>query len=359
MKIAIVVPYFSGFGSNESEMAEEFTRQGHQVTVFTTKVTKGSRFQFITHRKFVGYTVKYVPVIFNFIGWPLTIDFTKDLFGFDLIMVQEDYQYMSYIGYLAAKKYNIRMIVSNERYYLPSFPKSLFLKIIEFFLTNRIRKFAKHITVHEDVAVNYLKSRGVNKKISVIPTAINTAKFYPYKSDRLRKMFSISKTSKIILSIGRLVSFKNYDKLIKQFGGLSEDYVLVIIGRGPERNKLFSTIKKNNLNNVIICDEFIPHKNMPSIINSCDIYIQPSLVEPFGIAVREAMACGKPIIVTNIGGLKGLIEKNGAYINVSVINLKMAIDIVFKNYNPFSKNSLSLAKSYDVRKICEDYLKLK
>ncbi|MFH0906338.1 MAG: glycosyltransferase family 4 protein [archaeon] len=358
MKVAIIAPYFSGFGCNESELAEEFTNLGHKITIFKTDIKKGSRLEFFKDFKEPEYRVIKVPVIFNFRGWPLTKNFSDKLKDFDLIMAQEDYQYMSYIAFLASKKYNIKYIVSNERYISPKFPKSIFLEIIEFLFSTKIRKYANYITVHANSAKEYLLKKGVKKEIKIIPTPINLEKFNQFKSIKLKQIYNFKEKDIVILSQGRLVYNKNYELLIKKFKDLPKNYKLVIVGMGVKKDKLLSIIKENNLDNIFIYDKFVNHEDMPKFINSCDIYIQPSINEPFGIVVREAMACGKPIIVTKIGGMADAIEDNGIYLNNDLSNLREAIDYCYKNRNELSINSLKAVKKYDVKKICKEYLNL-
>jgi glycosyltransferase involved in cell wall biosynthesis len=358
MEIAFVVPYFSGFGSNESELVEEFIKKGHDVCVFTTNIRSGSRLKNIKYSLNHKFNIKYIKVIYNFQGFPLTIDFSDQLKDFDLIMAQEDYQYTSYIAYLAAKKYNIKIIVSNERYYLPSFPKSCFLKIIEALFTSKLRNYVDFITVHSNSAKNYLKKIGFKKDIYIIPTPINLSKFKIRKSDLIREKYKFNKNDLIVLTIGRLVPFKNYYNLIAKFGKLPMNYRLVIIGNGVLKSFFKEYIINNNIKNIILEDNFINPELIKEYINSADIYIQPSLVEPFGIAVREAMALGKPLLVTKEGGLIESIDDNGYFISKDLKNLKQKIDACYKNKIIFSKKSLELIKTYDVRKVSDKYLKL-
>ncbi len=358
MKIALVVPYFSGFGSNESEIAEEFSKMGHKVTVFTTNVRSGSRLKDISYSLNKKFDIRYVKVIYNFMGWPYTVDFSDQLKDFDLIMGEEDYQYTTYIAYLAAKKYNIKLIVSNERYYLPSFPKSLFLKTIEAMYTSKIRSYVSFLTVHANSAKKYLRSIGFRKKIHVIFTAINLSKFKIKKSNIIREKYNLDKKDKIILSIGRLVPFKNYLKLIEIFSKLPNNYKLIIVGKGYLENEFKTYLLENKVQNIILETNFIEPKTIQEYINSSDIYIQPSLIEPFGIAVREAMVLGKPIIVTKEGGMVEAINGNGFYVSKEISDLKEKIDVCYKNKVKYGLQSRKLAKMYDVSRICNQYLKL-
>jgi glycosyltransferase involved in cell wall biosynthesis len=299
-----------------------------------------------------------VKVLFNFTGCPFTIDFSEQLKGFDLIMAEEDYQYTSYIAYKAAKKYGIPIIVSNERYYLPPFPKYLFLKAIELLFTRRVRNYIPFITTHADSSKQYLQGLEFNKPVHVIHTAINTSKFRIEPSTIIKDKYNLLDRQIIVLTIGRLTEYKNYEKLIEQFSKLPLNYTLIIIGNGKLKDKLEEYISTNKILNVILETNFIEPHIIQEYINSCDVYIQPSLIEPFGIAVREAMVLGKPIIVTKEGGLIEAINGNGLYINKNIDNLKEAIDTCYKNRLAFGKQSIKLAKEYDVHSICKKYLEL-
>jgi len=355
MKIAIIVPYFSGFGSNESELAEAYTKKGHNVTVFTTNVKSGSRLADISYSKKSNYNVINLKVLINIKGLPIVFNFDDKIKGFDLILAQEDYQYMSYLAYKYAKKNNINFIISNERYKVPVFPKSVLLKTIEFLYSNKIRKHSI-ITTHSESARDYLYNCGIKKEIPIIPTPIDTSKFFPKIKNLFREKYSIKSTDIILFSIGRLVPYKNYEKLISAFKELPSNYKLIILGKGYLNSQLKNLIANNK--NIILINDFVNPEDIVDYINSCDIYIQPSINEPFGIVVREAMACGKPIIVTKEGGLKDAICGNGMFLDFNMGNLKQTIDNGMKNQKIYSKNSIELAKKGDTSLIIKKYLAL-
>lgn len=349
------MPYFSGFGSNESELAEAFTKQGHEVTVFTTNVKSGSRLADINYSKKSNYKVRNLKVLFNIKGLPIVCNFEDKIKSMDLILAQEDYQFMSYQAYKYANKHKINYIISNERYKSPRFPKSLLLNLIELLYSNKIRTNSI-ITTHSSSAKKYLLDKGIKKEIPIIPTPIDQNKFHPEEKDLFKNKYSFKNTDTIILSIGRLVPYKNYENLINIFKRFPANYKLIILGKGYLYDKLKLAIGENK--NIILINDFVNPEDIINYINSCDIYIQPSINEPFGIVVREAMACGKPIVVTKEGGLSDAIDGNGVFLNSDLSNLEDAIINCIKNKSKYSKRSIDLAKTGNVSIIIDKYLSL-
>ena len=117
-----------------------------------------------------------------------------------------------------------------------------------------------------------------------------------------------------ILTVARLVKRKGLDYLINSIYFLKKDIPnikLYIRGSGPEQRNLKNLVKSLNLENQVkFLEEPIPQEMMPLLYGECDIYVQPSLFEPYGLTVLEAMSCGKPVIATKVGVFVDAI-KNG------------------------------------------------
>jgi glycosyltransferase involved in cell wall biosynthesis len=121
---------------------------------------------------------------------------------------------------------------------------------------------------------------------------------------------------KIVLFVGRLIKEKGIDYLIRAFAKFSgfKDLGLLIVGDGPERNRLQKLCEESNLSNVV----FIWHPNERTEIEPyfvlCDILVLPSITlkepEEWGLVVNEAMSVGKPVVVSSSVGCAYELVKN-------------------------------------------------
>jgi glycosyltransferase involved in cell wall biosynthesis len=102
------------------------------------------------------------------------------------------------------------------------------------------------------------------------------------------------------------------DLLIKAFAivlkehvskGNSSDIKLVIVGDGSLKSELELLVIELGLSDVVNFVASIPNDMVPQYINEMDVFVVPSRIESFGVAVIEALACERPCIVANTGGL--------------------------------------------------------
>ncbi|WP_225370594.1 glycosyltransferase [Methanobrevibacter arboriphilus] len=85
---------------------------------------------------------------------------------------------------------------------------------------------------------------------------------------------------------------------------LKSDCVLVVVGDGPLLNSLKEKVKIENVEDVIFTGA---RNDVANVIQSSDLLILPSYSESFGLVLIEALACGKPVIGSNVGGIKEII----------------------------------------------------
>jgi len=194
-------------------------------------------------------------------------------------------------------------------------------------------------------------------RISIIPYGVDHTLFSPLKNGILFKnKFNIK--SDYILCVSRLEKEKGISLLLKAYTKVYSKYpevCLVIIGEGSQRKDLIKISKKLRISDKVFFLGPIPHSDLlASAYASAKIFVLPSIKEPFGIVLLEAMASGTPIIASNDGGFapelikqyeNGLLFDSGNYIdlsskilfmlNNSIIAKNMANKLYNSNVNKF------------------------
>lgn len=111
-----------------------------------------------------------------------------------------------------------------------------------------------------------------------------------------------------VVSVGRLAHHKGQALLIKALSG-QKDVELVLVGDGPQRDE-FSALARECKVDVRFTGK-VDHNEVKSYLFDSDLFVLPSLNEGMSNAVLEAMACGLPIVCTNVGGAEELVKGNG------------------------------------------------
>jgi glycosyltransferase involved in cell wall biosynthesis len=215
-------------------------------------------------------------------------------------------------------------------------------------------KIKKIVFVDNDTKRDYEKRFPDIKKITEqMPVGIDLEKFnvkpYDFSS------YGIPKNDKIIISVGRLVKEKDLSLAINAFKYLNKDNTsLVIIGDGPDRKNLEKLKNNLGLKNCFFLGQ-VPNNRIPSMMNAADMFIITSIYEGTPTTVLEALASGIPVISTDAGGIKDIINgKNGIVINErNYKKISKYIDIYLKK--SFKKECISSVKPYTMDKIVNRY----
>lgn len=243
-----------------------------------------------------------------------------------------------------------------------------FIKLIYFgieYIT--FKKVDYIVAVSNRVKMSYEKIHNLNeKKITIIPVGIDLNKFKPLEKSFLRKKNGINEKTIVILFVGVLGPIKNVKLLIdsfKLFLDSFSDSLLIIVGDGLDKNNL--EMQTQNLkiqNNVSFVGE-IKNEKMPEFYSLADIMAFPSNSEGAGIVIREALACGIPIVSTDVGDVSDIINSNddiGIIVNSDRINFLQGIQIVFEklNKNPekVKEKCIETAQITSFERVVEEYI---
>jgi len=145
------------------------------------------------------------------------------------------------------------------------------------------------------------------EKIDVVPNAIDPRKYQrDVDPKKVKKKYGIPSLAPTVLFIGRLEYQKGPDLLIGAIPKVLEnrrDVKFLFAGRGTIGRRLKHRVRKLGVSRAVRFLGWIPYGRYVDLLNSCDIVCIPSRNEPFGIVLLEAWATGKPVVVTDVGGL--------------------------------------------------------
>ena len=154
------------------------------------------------------------------------------------------------------------------------------------------------------------------------------------------------KALKCVYGIDILI--KAYNRVLEMRPDLKNILYLRVTGSGPEKENIIKLIKNLNLNDYVELVERVPHNEVPLALQDLDIYLALSRKESFGVAVIEAAAALKPIIVSDVGGLPEVITQNKTGIivpNESFEDAALAIINLLEDPNKMKELAFSAKES--------------
>ncbi len=266
-----------------------------------------------SHFKAMRYFKGKIPVYFR--GDSILIDILPPLRKFGrYIFLNFVYRYVDYAFYVGT---------NNKAYYL------------KYGLKEKQLIFAPHATDNK----RFYDSKG----------------FYTQKANQLKSELGIAENEMVFLFVGKFEKIKN-PQLIIELAKEFPEYKFLFVGNGALESKM----KKQAGENVL----FLPFQNqsqMPVVYRLGHVLILPSqgVGETWGLAVNEAMACGKAILVSDkVGCAVDLVKNNeNGYIFASnnIQDLKEKIALISKNHVNFGKKSLEIIQDWSFERIAEAF----
>ena len=179
------------------------------------------------------------------------------------------------------------------------------------------RKADALITVSENTRQDSIRLLHVpEEKIFAVQLGVDEI-FHPIKDNGLRRKIyqQYQLPEKFILYVGLVEPRKNLPLLIRSFRTLVEEgfsHRLVIAGRlGWMYQEVFKQIETLGLEDRIKFTGYVPRQNLPIVYNLAELFVYPTLYEGFGLPVLEAMACGTPVVTSNISSLPEIVGNAG------------------------------------------------
>ena len=181
----------------------------------------------------------------------------------------------------------------------------------------------------------------IQQKFNVSPIVVHNmvGNEFSYTSSLLNKPFTF-------ICVGSLLPIKNHTLLVSALAQSSipkDQWQLIIIGEGKERNPLQNQINNTGLSENIHLVGLKDKQTIAQMLNASHVFVLPSLSENFSVAVLEALACGLPVIASICGGIRECInEKNGILFEVNDRNgLTKALEHMFYHYSEYNRQEIA------------------
>lgn len=347
-----IPPVTGGLETYTYELARHLTISGHTVCLIGYQTFKETPL----YEKKDNIHIYRVPNIIwagNKLYFIFAYQLLKKLhksFDFDLIHAQTAAP-AGFVGALLHCKYKIPLVITSHGFELIVRAQQWWVKP---FMKFAFKHAFKIIGVSNEMSDLSIQNGADKLKTVTIPNAVDTEMFKPLPFDiNIRQKLNIPCDKIVILALRRLVAKTGIQYLIKTAPDIIKQYpdvFFLILGTGLLEHELKETVDKSGLEKNVIFTGAIPNYNVPDYIRACNFSVFPSLAEATSIACLEIMACEKPVVVSNVGGLPEIVqhEKTGIIVDFKRIdstyddyglpdevveNLKMGIMRLIKDKN--------------------------
>jgi sugar transferase (PEP-CTERM/EpsH1 system associated) len=209
-------------------------------------------------------------------------------------------------GVIASRMVGIRAVVHGEHGWGMEDPKGRRRKRI--WIRRVLSAWIREYTcVSRDIKTWLERSVRVRKPVTRICNAIDTTRYSDEgDSARVRAELGLDPSTFIVGAVGRLDPIKNYGVLLSAFSRFVREQpssCLLVVGDGPERGRLTQQLPPA----VRLLGD---RPDVADLLRAFDVFVLPSLNEGISNTILEAMACGVPVIATEVGGNPELVADN-------------------------------------------------
>ncbi len=178
---------------------------------------------------------------------------------------------------------------------------------------NRLARSAARVLVPTEKEKNQLLFHydACPETVRVIPCGVNLERFQPGEKQAAREQLGLSRKEQLALYVGRLDPIKGLKGLLQALGRTKSpvSFRLLVVGGGKEEvAEMEQFCRQLQLSCPVTFLGAVKHEQLPCYYSAADLLVVPSYYESFGLAALEAMACGTPVVATDVGELAAVID---------------------------------------------------
>jgi len=318
----LFLPYFGGAEKHVFEVSRRLARRGYDITVLTSHLPGTPPGETIE-----GIRVKRVRPTFYIQRFPFPLSFLPPPFSImpfqcidvlrqdaDVFHIHNRFWYPP--GVLLAIKLRGKPLILTLHNAKPEgidFPTDFGGALFDLFYGRRVMELADRIVCVSEYTKRVTVPPRLWGKCVVINNGVDIQRFNPrVKGGRVRKKLGIPRDAPLLLCNARLVRQKGLSHLVDAFALLRRDFQdarLLLIGKGPLKDELLAQAERLGVGKGFIITTGIPEEELPEYYAAADIFVLPSLWEPCAVVLPEALASGKAIVATDIGGNPEIVSR--------------------------------------------------
>jgi glycosyltransferase involved in cell wall biosynthesis len=245
--------------------------------------------------------------------------FLESVKSSDLIHVHGHPYLSSLLAAKIAKRYSKPLVLTQHNTFIAY--KGIFWDHVEWMndyaIGRQVLKEADKIVVVSNATKNYVLSLdAAPEKVEVLHNGVDLKRFRPLTGikDEMRKKLGVSKDSRVVLTVRRLVYKNGIDTLIegaKTAIKKNPRLVFIVVGKGPDFTQVKGKIEQLGIQENFRLTGFVSDEDLPVYYNTADFFVLPSKSgEGLPLVALEAMSCGVPVIATDVGGTSEVMNED-------------------------------------------------
>jgi D-inositol-3-phosphate glycosyltransferase len=309
------------------EVAEELGRRGHRVDIFTRlQDTRADRTVRLAEKvRLIHLRAGANGHLHKWALHPHLVDFWRDLeefraeHGIRYDLVHSHYWLSGLVGNWATGQWEVphiilfhtlgvlkNMTVEAERE--PDFRLAAERELVE-----TCDRVLAPTTRERDYLTRYYGARP--EKIGVVPCGVNLELFRPMDKKRARQQLGFAPEEAVVLFVGRFAPLKGIERLLAAASQLQERHrlrLVIVGGNGygtPESQRVRRFSEVSGIQEAVTLPGRVAQEQLPPYYSAADVLVVPSYYESFGLVALEALACGTPVVATDVGAMPGILRE--------------------------------------------------